>query len=256
MANSNSHPQGPTPANQGPFQLRKVANFGSGEPWVARIQMGIPELSRFVIPNQEEQQVFSDAWLTAGFKLGEAFSTLVDLRRLTADPETPTLDLSRAYNSFYSLLWAAYKDRWQTAMKLLGYDMSFLFVGERNFDAKFEEFAAAHPNLNKEELRQVATNDRDSWQNKFGDYRNQEIEHRAGNQPVEEFENPRAVEAAFYNTWRTMEDWAIIAIHALVKHPMQIVALPKSERDPTAPKKYQLTIDPSVLPPMGQGDTK
>ena len=90
-------------------------------------------------------------------------------------------------------------------------------------------------------------NDRDSWQNRFADYRNQEIEHQSGNQRVEDFENPRAVEAAFYNTWRTMEDWAVIAINASVKPPMRIVAIPKDERNPSAPKKYQLTIDASVL---------
>jgi len=242
-----------TPDSSGPFRLQKMANFGTGEPWVARIQLGVPELARFVVSSQEAGQEFTDAWMTAGFKLGEAFGTLSDVRRLAADPETPTLDLSRSYNSFYSLLWAAYKDRWQTAMRLLGYDMSFLFASDRNFDAKFEEFAAAHPDLDHDELRQLAINDRDSWQNKLADYRNQEIEHRAGTQRVEDFENPHAVEIAFYNTWRTMEDWAVIALNALVKPPMHIIAVPKSERNPSVPKKYQLGIDTSVLPRQDEG---
>lgn len=230
------------------FQLKKMANFGTGEPWVARIQMGIPELTPFIFDSDEARKAFSDAWMTAGFKLGEAFGTIVDLRRLAADPETPTLDLSRTYNSFYSLLWAAYKDRWQAAMKLLGYDVSFLFVADRNFDAKFEEFATAHPELDRDEIYRLSTSDRGSWQNKLGEYRNQEIEHRTGTQRVEDFEDPRAAEAAFYNVWRTMEDWAIMVINALVKPPMQIEAIPKNLRNPSAPKKYRVAIDPSALP--------
>jgi hypothetical protein len=250
-----SQPAGtPAPDNPGPFRLQKVANFGTGEPWVARIQLGISEISMPAFSTPEAHKEFNDAWFTAGLKLGEAFGTLVELRRITANPETPTLDLSRSYNSFYSLLWAAYKDRWQIAMKLMGFDMGFLFVAQSKFESKFAEFAVAHPNLPIDAVKQMAIDDRQSWQNKLGNFRNQEIEHRAGNQAVEFFANMKSAEVSFANVWHTMEDWAVSAIGESVKPPMYIFTIPKAERDPAKPQKFKLGFDTSAPPVPEEGE--
>ena len=234
--------------DSGPFRLQKVASFGTGEPWLARIEFGIPELSKIATPNPEIHKEFTDAWLTAGMKLSEAFGILIEIRKLTADPDATLIDLSRNYTSFYSLLWAAYKDRWQTAMKLLDFDMSFLFIADAPFETKWLEFEKAHPTLDLQGLKQMAIDDRTGWQKRLQDYRNLEIEHRTGDQRVEDYENLMASEILFDNVWRAMEDWAIHAIGESVKPPMFIFMIPKNERNSANPQKYKLGFDTSSLP--------
>lgn len=235
---------GQTPA---PFKLQRVADFGTSEPWVARIELGLPEVAGMAIPDRERREAFNDAWPHVGTKLGEAFVALVEVRRLDADPEAPLLDRSRAYNSLYSSLWAAYKDRWRTAMRTINFDMGFLFVNESNFEARFKSFAESHSSLDVGSLKEMALADQTTWQKKFVDYRNHEIEHRTGEQDVAFFENLHSAEASFYNTWRTIEDWTIRALQEFVKPPLHIYEVPKADRDPAIPKKYVAGIDQSEL---------
>ena len=237
-----------------PFKLQKVWDFGTNEPWVARIQVGIPDVAKFAIPDQKERDAFLEAWHHLSMKLGEGFGALLELRRLNEEPDSSLGDLSRSYTSLYSSVWAAYKDRWQSAMKLIGFDMGFLFVADANFDAAFNRFVADHPFDEPDQLKTAFVADRASWQTRLGSYRNQEIEHRAGTEDVEFFQNQTSAEASFYNVWRAIEDWTIMALGTFVKHPMMIFLIPKDERDAQIPKKYQVGIDASVLPPLPSSD--
>lgn len=143
-----------------PFKLQKVADFGSSEPWLARIEIGIPEVAAFTIPERTAREAFSETLHHVGMKLGEAFGTLVTIRELASDPETPLIQLSKEYNSLYSLLWAADKDRWQTAMKTIGFDFGFLFVADKNFENSFALFGKEHPTLDLAGLKLLAISER------------------------------------------------------------------------------------------------
>jgi hypothetical protein len=174
-------------AQDSPFKLQKVADFGTSEPWLARIELGIPEVAKFTISERAAREAFPEIWHHVGMKLGEAFATLVTIRKLSSDPETTLIQLSKEYNSLYSLLWAAHKDRWQTAMKTIDFDFGFLFVADKNFENSFALFGKEHPTLDLVGLKQLATSERAGWQSQLANHRNDDIEHRKDGSHLEFF---------------------------------------------------------------------
>lgn len=101
------------------FKVEHYANFGTGEPWVARIVLGLQELVYAVPALGPTREAFMNELGEVLESLGMAFEELRGLRRLVAE-KAPGLDIARAYASLYGYLWQAYKDRFQAALKALG----------------------------------------------------------------------------------------------------------------------------------------
>lgn len=231
-----------------PPGLRKVANFGTNEPWVARLSLGVRDIAKKGLGyDQAKVDAFRDPWGNFDVKLGEAFTGLVELRRIADDPDTPLHDLNRSYIGFYSLLWAAFKDRLPKALLTLGYDIGFLFVKDTQFESRYVAFEAAHPTMDHVTLRKVIAQDKSLWQDRFADYRNHFIEHHEDGADEKGLHSLQSAETMFKNVWKCAEDWTVAALKDQLVYPVILVYIPKEDRDPAKPEKFSVGLHPDVL---------
>jgi hypothetical protein len=160
------------------FKVEHYANFGTGEPWVARIVLGLQELVYAVPAFGATREAFMNELGEVFESLGMAFEELRRLRKLVAE-KAAALDVARAYASLYGYLWQAYKDRFQAAMKALGLDIGFLFQNDANFEKGAAELLAARPEL--ADIVDLMRRDRSDFQTMLSKYRNDYLEHRVEN---------------------------------------------------------------------------
>jgi hypothetical protein len=99
------------------FQVEHLADFGTSEPWVARIMLGLSDIIGVTPLNGRDdvRNALGDVF----YAISDAFNDLRRLRQLTADG-APRSELDAAFSSFYVHLWRAYKDRFQKFIRTLG----------------------------------------------------------------------------------------------------------------------------------------
>jgi hypothetical protein len=225
-----------------PFRIEHYANFGTEEPWVARLMLGLRELV-FAVPAFGGTR--DDFMIELGEvfeSLGMAFEELRALRERLADG-APALDVERSYASFYGYLWKAYKDRFQVAMKALGLDIGFLFQKDFLFEARAAELAGRQPELS--DLIGLMRRDRTEFQKALADYRNNYLEHRRGDPDprlVGAFHRLDSAETTFENVWQAIEDYVALYVIATLPPFIRVVEVPEQERDPARPTRFQFVV--------------
>lgn len=85
--------------------------------------IGLPDLVFAVPAFGQTRDDFMEELGHVFESLGMAFEELRDLQRRSA-AGAPALDLNRSYANLYGLLWQAYKDRFQKAMRALGVNIA------------------------------------------------------------------------------------------------------------------------------------
>jgi hypothetical protein len=239
-------------------QLRQISDFGTSEPWVARIHLTFLDLLKFVRPGPvEEVKKLSGPEIVATTKakqeaatglifalaedLGQAF---IELRRIRQPDGTMATELaqSKAYRDLYGHLWAAYKSRFQKLMGTLGYDVGFVFDKDSKFETRATEFLAQHPDIDASLVDRVR-NDRAGWQKALADYRN-DGEHNTtvplfNGHPMHD---QRSAEVIFSNVWHEIEDIFIACMVEEFGKQLTIFEIPKADRDPRCPKKYVVGV--------------
>lgn len=238
-----------------PFQpeLKKIADFGTSEPWVARTEMTMLDFFPFLkvgdgdnpVPAFEaKKEAATGLAMSIAEELGQAF---IDLRRLRESKGSlPTeLETAKAYRDLYGHLWVAYKSRFQELMKLLGYDIGFIFDKDAKFDQLAVAFMAAHPGATPHLIERIKE-DKNTWQKALYTYRN-DGEHNIkeptfNGHPMHSLEN---AEVIFSNTWHAIEDVFVHCMEEEFGKQLTIFEIPKEDRDQGIPKKYKvgLTVD-------------
>jgi hypothetical protein len=224
------------------FKTDLYANFGTGEPWVARIVLGLQELVYAVPAFGATREAFMNELGEVFESLGIAFEELRGLRKLVAD-KAPALDVARAYASLYGYLWQAYKDRFQAAMRALGLDIGFLFQNDANFEKGVAELVAARPEL--ADIVDLMRRDRTDFQTKLSEYRNDYLEHRVENPDpnlTAKFHRLDSAENMFENVWQAIEDYVVLYVIANLPSPIQLIEIPEEQRDPTRPTRFQFAL--------------
>jgi len=240
-------------------QLKKIADFGTNEPWFSRTEMTMLEFLPYIrtdkhvdlvtskdIPADfdKKKEALTGRVMALGEELGQAFISLRHIR--AANGMFPThLEMVKAYRDLYSHLWVAYKDRFQKLMKDLGYDIGFVFQSDEAFDAKAAEFTKARPDIHSELMDRIK-DDKLGWHTALRLFRD-EGEHST-NEPTFEghpMQGLRSAEVIFSNTWHAMEDIFICCMQEEFGKQLTIFEIPKEDRDRANPKKYVvgLTVD-------------
>jgi hypothetical protein len=142
------------------FKVEHYANFGTGEPWVARLVLGLQELVYAVPAFGATRDAFMNELGEVFESLGMAFEELRSLRKQASEGGAPALDVARSYASLYGYLWQAHKDRFQTAMKPLGLDIGFLFQSDVNFEKRAAERRVPPARLCPDDVRERLAGDR------------------------------------------------------------------------------------------------
>jgi hypothetical protein len=225
------------------FKVEYYANFGTGEPWVARLVLGLQELVYAVPAFGATRDAFMNELGEVFESLGMAFEELRSLRRRAAEQGAPALDVARSYASLYGYLWQAFKDRFQAAMKALGLDIGFLFQSDVNFEKWAAELVAAQPEL--ADLVDLMRRDRADFQNKLAKYRNTYLEHR-DEQPdpnmFASFHRLDSAETMFENVWQAIEDYVALYVIANLPPNIQLVEIPAEQRDPDRPTRFRFEL--------------
>jgi hypothetical protein len=222
------------------FQVEHLADFGSSEPWVARVMLGLSDIIGATPLNGNED--VRDALGEVFYALSDAFNDLRRLRQLTA-VGAPRSEIDAAFSSFYVHLWRAYKDRFQKFIRTLGFDLGFLWKSAKDFNAIAPKFVAKHPNLDEAFLEMLA-DERRSWQDKFAAIRNDHLEHRKPLPPefIANFYKLDVAELMFSNAWEAMEDIAAILLSTLLPRSISLTEIPDGQRDPSVPKRFAFVM--------------
>lgn len=134
-----------------------------------------------------------------------AFLSLRELRQ-SVGKEVPILTKLKHFNDMYRTLWTAYKDRMQTIVKMLGFNIGFLFENDQKFEKGCAQFLADNPRIHPE-FHDMLKWDKDSWQNRMSKLRNDLLEHKTLKpEDFPEFYTLQSAEVAFDNVWMAIED--------------------------------------------------
>ena len=243
-----------------PPQLRQIADFGTSEPWVARIEMTMLEFLSLirVVPRGQDTAATEDQMaaykqkqekakgqvMALAEELGQAF---IDLRRLrvAGGAFSTQLETVKAYRDLYEHLWVSYKDRFQKLMQTLGFDVGFIFQKDEKLDQLAAVFLAAHPGVDPELIDRIRE-DKVGWHLALRTHRD-DGEHNTdgptlGDNPLHNLEG---AEIIFSNTWHAMEDVFVCSMEEEFGNQLTIFEVPEAKRNPDAPKKYAvgLTVD-------------
>lgn len=226
-----------------PFVVEPYADFGTSEPWVTRVMLGLPELV-FAVP------AFVDTRDEFRNELGEVFESLgmafQELRKLPMKltEEMPVLELTQSYETIYTHLWRAHHDRFPAAMQALGLSISFYHRKDTEFERGAARLLAARPELF--DLVDLMRRDRDDFQNRFAEYRNKYLEHRKRRPDpklLADFHHPGSTAVTFENVWHAMEDYVVLYAKANLPSGLHLVEIPEEERDATRPLRFRLAVE-------------
>jgi hypothetical protein len=231
----------------GEFKVELRAEFGSGEPSVARVLLQWQRLVNGVPDFGETRNDFHLAQAEVFTTLGMAFQVLRSLREKVA-ADAPTLELEESYAALYGFLWQAYKDRFQTAVRALGVDLGFFW----DKDAKFEKGAAAlvadKPELTT--LVDLMRHYRTTFHSALAYYRNTYLEHRDAKvdpRMLASFHELDAAEETFTDVWRAIETIVAALVSAHLPNGFALAEIPEAERDPARPERFRIVVAPGGL---------
>ncbi len=232
------------------LELKKVADFGASEPWVARTEMTMLDFFPFlkvdggddpVTAFEIKKEAATGLAMSMAEELGQAF---IDLRRLRESKGflSTELETTKAYRDLYGHLWVAYKSRFQELMKLLGYDIGYVFDKDVNFDQLVAAFQIAHPEVDPQMTERIKE-DKRTWQKALYTYRN-DGEHNIkeptfDGHPMHSLQN---AEVIFSNIWHAIEDVFIHCMQEEFGKQLTIFEIPKENRDQAMPKKYRVGV--------------
>lgn len=229
------------------FKVEPYANFGSGEPWVARVLLQWQSILNAVPAFGATRGAFHLAQGDVFESLGMAFQVLGKLREQVATGAL-ALELAESYASLYGYLWQAYKDRFQNALLALGVDFGFYWDKESKFEKGAEAVLAEKPDL--AQLLGLMRHYRENFHNALGHYRNTYLEHREADvdqRMLESFHRLEAAEDTFERVWRAIE--AIVAgiVVAHLPNPLVLIEIPEEERDPGRPERFRVSFRGSAF---------
>lgn len=223
------------------LRIELFSDVGTGEPFIARIGLGLIEILNAT--HFKQRKKINDAILDIIFEgLLPAFISLREIRELEAKKEKAAIaTLNRNYYDLYNRLWAAYKDRMQKVVRLLGFDLGFLFQKENQFSRGCKNFLKKHPNINPA-FTKMLRDERKSWQNILSTIRNNYLEHKGlETKRVERFFTIDNAEILFQNCWQAIEDIIVVLLRTgMPLHiGIDIAEIPEEERAPSCPKRFR-----------------
>jgi len=228
--------------NHANFKVEKMANFGTAEPWVSRIFLGLSDLINMLDETADNKKAITDSIGEIFEELSLAFIALKKVKELTNLKGAPVLELKKEYSDLYDHSWRAYKDRFATACSKMGYDIGFLFKDDKKFKSESESFVRNYPDI-KDGFIQMLNNDRLTWQNGLSDFRNMYIQHKQIGYEIEsKYYNIKSAENMFSNVWQTIEDTLVLLIESQLKDPLVIIEIPEEERDKSCPKRFMIGL--------------
>lgn len=225
------------------FRVEHYADFGSSEPWVARLMIGLPELIGAIPAFARLRTEFTNELGEVFESLGMAFAEMRTLRRQAGEGAS-VIDSTRAYETLYGHLWRAFNDRFPSVMKVLGLDIGFTYKKDPQFEKAARRLLARRPEL--ADLVGLMRRDRADFQNRLAEYRNTYLEHRSRRidpRLLADFHHPGSAENMFENVWQAIEDYVVLYTSANLPRGLHVAEIPEDQRDATRPTRFVLAVE-------------
>lgn len=222
--------------------VEKYSDHGSQEPWVARVWMGPLDVINKSDLSEFEKKESVHAVFELAEELDHAFTALEALR---AEPKTKPsiLTTKKYYSDFYTHLWRAYKDRFQSLCNKIGFNIGFLFKIDKEFEKSSLDFIKKNPKIS-DNFRLMLKHDKAEWQNGLAQFRNEFIEHKKTSRNIEElFYRVDSAENIFENVWTTIEEVLAFLLSSKLSPPLALAELPEADRDPSCPTRFVVGLD-------------
>lgn len=232
----NTFPKKTTP------RVVKFADVGAGEPFVARIVMGLTEiLDKTDYKNKDDIYAAIMEMFVNG--LMPAFAHLKDIRELEQKQDRLEIDVKKSYFAFYDRLWAAYKDRMQKVITVMGYDVKLLFCRQENFEKESKLFQDRYPKVTSH-FHVFVKNNRNAWQDAVASYRNNYLQHNSlYDNDVKDMMTLKSAEICFENCWIAIEEIIVEFICLKLWDIVGVAEIPETKRDISMPKRFEIVYN-------------
>lgn len=190
--------------------------WGPNDPEVESIWI----LLKDAVKKIEDPQVLDEA----DFRTDRIYEKLVEARNhyITIAQEgfndRPSSERIAVYNSLYTNLWSAYKDRLVKFTKSIGYDMGCIFAGD-DYESQMDGFIKRYPEFKN--LKAYVDVQKANWQDDLRDNRNgnnHDGDFR-GKVEMPNFYNKESAKHLFMRVSRTIETLGVSLVsYKLPKH--------------------------------------
>jgi hypothetical protein len=124
--------------------------------------------------------------------------------RASVGRDIPFMNREQLYEDLARKLWKTYKGLMQNAVRLMGFDIGFLFENDKRFYEGSKEFRQANPEL-RPWFEEFVESVRASWQKELARFRNTWLEHPSGEpKQFAKFYRPDFAEELFRAVWQTI----------------------------------------------------
>ena len=136
--------------------IQQMTDFGTAEPFVARISLGLCDLLRGLDINELDKKKAQEHILETFHEFCNAFLSLREIVEMESGCKQLLLTNKRkAYQDLYSYCWRGYKDRMPNILKAFKIDIGFLFQKEEQFNNGAKEFTKNYPKIGHEFIKMV-----------------------------------------------------------------------------------------------------
>lgn len=237
-------------------KIQKISNFGTQEPWVARITFSLLDLASHLSYSKKQNDEINKWLFEISKELNAAFEALTEVDKLEKQKNSALYSKNAQYQNLYSALWRAYKDRFQKACERIGYNIGFLFEDDSKFERKSLDFIKNNPEI-PDNFRKMLKIDRRIWQNGLSQFRNNYIEHKAIGEGIENiFFRPDSARKIFENVWQAIEDSVVVFINTKIKEPFEIYEIPEKDRDKACPERFRIGLSKKALESLKNSQKK
>ena len=243
-------PERGKPPNQ--WTVRKYADVGTSEEFVRQL-LELHDILKGSTIHDPEREKVNDA--LGGIQLDGLLPAFLELEKIrkSVGKELPLLDQMQPYEDLARKLWRTYKELMQSAAKLMGFDIGFLFTNDVNFDTGLKRFRGLNPRV-PDAFESFLRQTRKTWQNDLAKFRNEILEHPSADKGLyKAFYDPASAEALFEYVWRTIVE--ILGFLLLLKLPPHFGLIDHGSNDPNRkpwPNRFQFTLIGVTLPPAQQ----
>jgi hypothetical protein len=216
----------------------KVADVDGNEPFVKAFLELPPLVDAGTIYDPQRSEVKS---AIHSILIDGIMPAFLDLQRIRASVgrDIPLMDRAQPYEDLAGKLWKLYKELTQNAARLMGFNIGFLFMNDKNFRDGLKKFRADNPEL-LAGYDKFLEETRDSWQNDLAKFRNTWLEHPTGDpKQFSKFYTPEYAEMLFDAVWRTICDILPPLLELKLPNGVKLIEQDPNDPAPRGPQRFQ-----------------
>lgn len=262
--------------------LRRALNFGSTDPFAARIIFQMCKIRNLVYVNNDDIKAFDETYNPVMQNLLEAktvkdkcidlikeYNTKIKLNKIAVLNNNGVINVDEIIDVDLNILFKDFFIRGKMAInglvdfiKYIGYDIDFVFKKDSVFVNGAEKFLLENPSDGFKRLISFISENRGKWYSSFIKLRN-DIEHRGFRLPDIEYwlngDDIVAVYPAFKvgddylniekflnllwnNLFNLCEDLSVFFVALKLPASLSIKLIPKQNRAPNMPIKYEVVF--------------